>query len=213
METQLALFGRSAAPAVPASFAGMRRHDLGEGGWVDHHPGWLEGHQELFDSLVASTAWQERSREMYGNSVAVPRLVASIPEHGPGHPLLTDVSHALTCRYGRCLTHLHMALYRDGRDSVAPHVDRVGPHRDHDSVVAILSLGTPRRFRLRRLARRGAADFQLGWGDLLVMGGTCQRHWTHAVPKAPRCFGARLSVMFREAPSAPEQPAAPPAAR
>ena len=76
-------------------------------------------------------------------------------------------------------------LYRDGRDSVAWHGDRVGP-RGHETVVAILSLGSPRRFLLR--PRGGGPSLRLtpAAGDLLVLGGTCQRTWQHCVPKVPR---------------------------
>ena len=198
MDTQLALFHRSAAPGWDHRFSGLRQRDLGDGAWVAHQAGWLQGHQALFDHLHATTDWQHRTREMYGQTVDVPRLVARIPEHGPGHPLLTELAQALICRTGRCLTSVSLALYRDGRDSVAPHGDRVGPDAIADSVIAILSLGVPRRFRLQPIGKGRSIDYTLGWGDLLLMGGACQRAWRHGVPKARRTSGPRMSVMFRE---------------
>ena len=213
MDTQLALFDRSPLPAAVPGLSGLRQRDLGQGAWVAHQPGWLPGHQALFDHLLASTDWQARTREMYGQQVEVPRLVARVPEHGPGHPLLTDIAQALTRRTGRPLTSVSLALYRDGRDSVAPHADRVSEARKDDCVVAILSLGVPRRFRLKPVGPGRSLHYTLGWGDLLLMGGACQRRWHHGVPKARRTTGPRMSVMFREPMAAAESIPAPEAAR
>jgi len=38
--------------------------------------------------------------------------------------------------------------------------------------------------------------FHLGGGDLLVMGGTCQRTWRHGIPKVAQA-GPRIALMFR----------------
>jgi len=88
-------------------------------------------------------------------------------------------------------------MYLDGRDSVAWHGDTIGRGATQDTVVAIVSLGAPRALALR--PRRGgpAIRYDLGHGDLLVMGGSCQRTWEHAVPKTTRATGPRISVQFR----------------
>jgi len=39
--------------------------------------------------------------------------------------------------------------------------------------------------------------FGLGQGDLLVMGGSCQRDFEHGVPRVLRASG-RISIVFRE---------------
>ena len=62
--------------------------------------------------------------------------------------------------------------------------------------MAIVSLGAPRRFLLRPAGGGTSRAFDLGWGDLLVMGGTCQRTWEHAVPKMASAK-PRMSVQFR----------------
>jgi alkylated DNA repair dioxygenase AlkB len=64
-------------------------------------------------------------------------------------------------------------------------------------MVAILSLGATRPFALRPKSGGAAVRLQVGHGDLLVMGGSCQRTWQHAIPKTARCLGARISVQFR----------------
>ena len=196
---QPSLFG-SGDPELAATWAAIRRTGLDARAWVDHLPGWLDGHEALFEALRATTRWQAQRRRMYERIVDVPRLVATLPDDGPGHPVLAQASTALSRRYGLALDRISLAYYRDGRDSVAWHGDRLGRLVD-DTVVAILSVGAPRRFLLRPAAGGASRAFDLGWGDLLVMGGSCQRTWQHAVPKAASA-GPRMSIQFR--PAAPD---------
>jgi alkylated DNA repair dioxygenase AlkB len=191
---QGSLFGHE-EPGLDAALRGVARIPLTGRAWIDHLPGWLEGHEALFESLRAATRWRHQRRRMYERVVDVPRLVAEVPEDGPGHPVLDEASEALSRRYGLALDRVSLAYYRDGQDSVAWHGDRMGPRVD-DTVVAILSVGAPRRFLLRPAAGGPSRAFDLGWGDLLVMGGSCQRTWQHAVPKAAQA-GPRMSIQFR----------------
>ena len=202
---QVALFG-SGEPTVDPHLSGLRRRVLAGGAWVDHLAGWLEGHEVVFDTLWRTTAWQHHRRRMYERVVDVPRLVAEIPADGPGHPVLWRAGAALSAYYGWRLDRISIAAYRDGRDSVAPHGDRLGPLVD-DSVVAIVSVGAPRRFLMRRVGGGASLAFDLGWGDLLVMGGTCQRTWQHVVPKVAEA-APRMSIQFRPAVDADEGDAA-----
>jgi len=192
---QTCLFGAGEPRLDPGGLGRLRRLVLTAGAWVDHLPAWLEGHEALFDELRRATRWAHQRRRMYERIVDVPRLVADLPEDGPGHPVLEQAADALSRHYGLALARISLAYYRDGRDSVAWHGDRLGPLVD-DTVVAILSLGEPRRFLLRPAAGGTSRAFELGWGDLLVMGGSCQRTWQHAVPKATQA-GPRMSVQFR----------------
>jgi alkylated DNA repair dioxygenase AlkB len=171
------------------------RIPLDRGAWLDHAPGWIEGDGALLDILWATTRWQSQRRRMYERIVDVPRLVATLPDDGPGHPILHEAATALSARYGRPLLAISLAAYRDGRDSVAFHGDRLGAERA-DAIVAILSLGFARRFLLRRSGGGPSRSFNLRGGDLLVMGGTCQLTWEHAVPKTAHA-GLRISVQFR----------------
>jgi alkylated DNA repair dioxygenase AlkB len=181
----------------------VRRVQLDESAWVEHAPAWVSGHEALMEVLVANTRWQSLSREMYDRTVDVPRLVASLPADGPGHPLLEQARLALSRRYATEFSHVSLALYRDGGDSVAWHGDYVAREMTEDTLVASVSLGEPRRLLLRPRQARGTAGrgrrsvaFSLGWGDLFVMGGACQRTWEHAVPKVARAQ-PRMAVMFR----------------
>lgn len=194
---QVTLFGRG-DPGLDDKFAGATRTALDGDAWVERLPSWVSGHERLMDELVRTTRWQNVRREMYDRVVDVPRLVASLPEDGPGHPLLERARQALSCRYQAEFTHVTLALYRDGTDSVAWHGDYVAREMAEDTLVASISLGEPRRLLLRPRGGGHPRSFTLGWGDLFVMGGTCQRTWQHAVPKVAHAH-PRLAIMFRPA--------------
>jgi alkylated DNA repair dioxygenase AlkB len=197
---QCALFG-SGDPSFDAALRGIRRVPLSEGAWVEHHSSWLEGHERVFRQLEQSIDWQSHRRMMYEREVDVPRLVARAPTEGPLAELLRSLALTLGARYGRPFPNISLAYYRDGNDSVAFHGDKLGRLVD-DAIVATLSVGEPRRFLLKpNQSRSSSLSFDLGWGDLFVMGGTCQRTWQHAIPKRSHAH-PRISIMFR--PAVPE---------
>ena len=146
--SQLHLF-RDETPDQPGQAgAAPRRLQLDAQSWVDHEPGWLSGHAALFGALRDGVEWRTERRAMYDTVIEVPRLTATIPDDGPSPPALARAREALEHRYGRRFESVRLAWYRDGRDSVAMHGDRIG-RRIADTVVAILSLGAPRRFLLK----------------------------------------------------------------
>ncbi|MFF3620546.1 alpha-ketoglutarate-dependent dioxygenase AlkB [Streptomyces sp. NPDC002467] len=181
----------------------VRRTDLGAGAWVDHLPGWLSGADALFERLAADVPWHAERRQMYEREVEVPRLLAFYGEDETlPHPSLTEARDTLGRYYaielGEPFATAGLCLYRDGRDSVAWHGDRTGRSSIEDTMVAILSVGDPRDLALR--PRDGGPTLlrlPLGHGDLVVMGGSCQRTMEHAVPKSARAVGPRISVQFR----------------
>jgi alkylated DNA repair dioxygenase AlkB len=233
------------------SLSGTVRHQLARGAWVDLLPGWVPG-GDLLDRLLEDVPWRAERRPMYDRVVDVPRLLCHYGEGEPlPHPALDRVRDALNARYepelGEPLVSAGLCLYRDGADSVAWHGDTIGRGRTTDTVVAILSLGSPREFLLRprgggavaraiagadlpgprpseaagrtasdaarpsgsrsdghpsaapRRAVSGAGTIRhtLHHGDLVVMGGSCQRTWEHAIPKTTRPVGPRVSIQFR----------------
>ena len=137
------LFGRG-EPGFDPGFSGLRRLPLARGAWVDHQPGWIEGHEAVFAALWSTTRWRLERRRMYERVVDVPRFFAMLPEDGPGHPLLPSIATALSARYGRVLSEISLAGYRDGRDSVAFHGDRVGARaQQHDRGHRLVRRTTP----------------------------------------------------------------------
>jgi alkylated DNA repair dioxygenase AlkB len=181
----------------------LARTGLAHGAWIDFLPGWMTGADELFGRLQTVVPWRAERRWMYERVVDVPRLLCFFDgdEELPD-PLLTQARDALNEHYaaelGEKFVTAGLCLYRDGRDSVAWHGDTIGRGSTEDTMVAILSLGTPRPLLLRPAAGGGPTlRHDLGHGDLLVMGGSCQRTWRHAIPKTARPTGPRISVQFR----------------
>ncbi|MEU4425911.1 alpha-ketoglutarate-dependent dioxygenase AlkB [Actinoplanes sp. NPDC024001] len=182
----------------------LTRHRLTAGAWVDVLPGWMHGSDAVFETLL-DIDWRAERRKMYDGVVDVPRLLRwfSGREALP-HPALDAAKAALNSHYaeelGEEFVTAGMCLYRDGRDSVAWHGDTHGRSAKHDTMVAIVSFGSPRNLLLRpRAGGHETLRFPLGHGDLIVMGGSCQRTWEHAVPKTAKPVGPRVSVQFRPA--------------
>jgi alkylated DNA repair dioxygenase AlkB len=224
---------RTGAPVVGA-LTGTVRHQLARAAWVDLLPGWVCG-GDLLERLLEDVPWHAERRPMYDRVVDVPRLLCHYGEGEPlPHPALEAARDALNARYepelGEPLVSAGLCLYRDGADSVAWHGDTIGRGRTSDTVVAILSLGSPRELLLRPrgggavaraiagaqlattprrteeqpataharpISASGTIRHTLHHGDLVVMGGSCQRTWEHAIPKTSRPVGPRVSVQFR----------------
>jgi alkylated DNA repair dioxygenase AlkB len=210
VQVQESLLDVSDEPVLGSLGGSVRRTTLARGAWVDLRRGWLTGSGAVFGRLVQTVPWRADKRHMYDRVVAVPRLLCFYGEDTPlPDPALTAARRALNAHYGPELGEpfrtAGLCLYRDGRDSVAWHGDTIGRGRTEDTMVAILSLGTPRPLLLRpRVKGAGEAGggsrplrFEVGHGDLLVMGGSCQRTWEHAVPKTSQPVGPRISVQFR----------------
>lgn len=177
-----------------------RRH-LGDGAWIDQVPGWLRSADELFEEVRATVPWRADTRQMYDSVVAVPRLTAwftTVERWGSALGLACrDRLNEQYRPHEDRLVSAGLCLYRDGSDSVAWHGDRIGRGRSQDTIVAVLSLGSPRPFLLRPRGGGRTVRLTVGHGDLVVMGGSCQRTWEHCVPKSRKVSGPRVSVQFR----------------
>ena len=202
MAIQTSLFDAAPEVVLLSLPDGVLRQELGRGAWVDLFPGWMTGADGLFDTLLTKVDWVEERRQMYERVVLVPRLLRFYDEHEElPDPALTRARAALNGHYeaelGEQFRTAGMCLYRDGRDSVAWHGDTIGRGKSTDTMVAIVSLGSSRHFLLRPRGGGATIKHQIGHGDLLVMGGSCQRTWEHAVPKTARPVGPRISIQFR----------------
>jgi alkylated DNA repair dioxygenase AlkB len=191
---QLSLLG-GVEPAV-ATDPAFERLPLGSGSWVDVSREWLLGADTLLVRLTETVDWRQGRRRMWDRMVDDPRLSRW---YEPGEPLpdpaLAAVGSALEAAYGVPLAGPAMNYYRDGSDSVAPHADRELRVLD-DTIVAIVTLGDRRPFLVKPKAGGRSRDLAPAGGDLLVMGGSTQQHWTHAVPKVARA-GPRVSLSWR----------------
>lgn len=186
-----------------ALFEHNERRQLGDGAFIDIRSGWLTGGEELLDALLSTVPWRAERRQMYDRVVDVPRLVSfhDLTIEDPPHPQLARMRRRLNDIYGGELgepfTTAGLCYYRDGSDSVAWHGDTIGRGSTEDTMVAIVSLGATRVFALRPRGRGPSLRLPLAHGDLLVMGGSCQRTFEHAVPKTSAPTGPRVSIQFR----------------
>jgi alkylated DNA repair dioxygenase AlkB len=198
------LFSAGADVTLRPLSEGLDRIELEGGAWIDVRYGWVGGAGALFERLERAVPWRAERRLLYERVVDVPRLIAF---YGDGdtlpHSGVEEMRRELSRHYEpvlkEALRTVGMCLYRDGADSVAWHGDRIGRGRREDTIVAIVSLGATRHFLLRPRGGGPARRFELAAGDLLVMGGSCQRTWEHAVPKCRRPTAPRISVQFRPA--------------
>lgn len=201
---QQSLFDQGESVTLGPLGPGPVRTPLAGGAWIEYRPAWVGRQDLLFEHLAGSVPWRLEERPMYDRTVVVPRLVSF---YGEGEelpdPSLVEARGLLDRRYGGgsagLLRTTGLCLYRDGRDSVAWHSDRIGRHTGADTVVAIVSLGERRNFLIRPVSGGPALRHRLGGGDLLVMGGQFQQAWEHGVPKTTRPVGPRISVQFRTA--------------
>ncbi len=202
MDFQTTLF-QAPASAI-GDLGAIERRPLSRGAWIDVLRSWVPAPDDVFTTLVDAVPWRAERRQMYDRLVDVPRLVHTymIDEPLP-HDVLTEARDALSAHYadelGEPFRTAGCCYYRDGRDSVAWHGDTIGRGSTNDTMVAIVSFGDPRRLHLRPRDRGEGEQtvvVEMGHGDLLVMGGSCQRTWEHAVPKVAHA-GPRISVQFR----------------
>jgi alkylated DNA repair dioxygenase AlkB len=184
----------SVEPTIDPSFVGARRVTLAEGAWVEHVPAWLTGADELFTVVADLVRWQSPTVRMWDKQMQQPRLNGSLGvDERPA--IVEEMRRSLSNRYDIEFLSIGANLYRDGRDSVAWHGDRVARTLP-EATIAIVSLGGQRRFLLRPKGGGRSVRFELASGDLLAMGGSCQRTWQHSIPKVARAE-PRISLTFR----------------
>jgi alkylated DNA repair dioxygenase AlkB len=184
-------------PAGVREGSPRERIDLGNGAWVDVWRNWFTGTDDLAERLMETVDWRQHRRWMYERMVDEPRVSRwySSGEDLPD-PALSVYRAAAAELYGVRFGAMGLNFYRDGNDSVAFHSDRELRHLD-DTLVVIMTLGAARPFLLRPSGGGRSIDLRPGSGDLLVMGGTCQEKWQHAVPKLARSVGPRISASIR----------------
>ena len=196
---QPSLLDAGPEPGIEEAFTGAVRIELDARSWIERVPGWVRASDALFDHLVRTVDWGWHTRRMWDHEVLEPRLTARwVAESGRElePPVLETMRRALSVRYGVEFDSMGLNLYRDGRDSVAWHGDRIA-REIQLPIVALVSLGHPRKFLLRPKGGGRSRAFELGRGDLLVTGGRTQRLWQHSVPKVASAAGPRISLAFR----------------
>jgi len=190
---------------------------LAAGAWLEHDAGWLSPDEadRALAALRDELAWEQREIVLFGRRILQPRLIAWAGELGyrysgqtleprPFTPTAGRLLARVSARAGVPFNHVLVNRYRSGADSMGLHADDE-PELGLDPIVAIVSLGATRRLlvRPRRKQDRERHDQDMGHGTLLVMGGTCQRHYVHGIPRQAGAVGERISLTFRRLLRAP----------
>ncbi|HTV20891.1 MAG TPA: alpha-ketoglutarate-dependent dioxygenase AlkB [Polyangiaceae bacterium] len=176
---------------------GPRRTALDASSWVEHVPGWFGECAELMALLAQSAGWEQRRRWMYDKMVDEPRLTAEYRVLAEAPLQLQQIGERLSAEYAVPYDRAWLNLYRDHDDSTSWHADK--PCQREHCIVPVLSLGETRRFLIRPMAGGRSTTFVVQSGDLIVMGGRCQRDWVHSVPKEKERAGPRISINFASA--------------
>jgi alkylated DNA repair dioxygenase AlkB len=190
---------------APPDEVAVERIQLDERSWVDVVRGLVPAGQRVHDDLVRTARWRTGRTYRYERWVDDVRLSAT--QSGPRrHPALVEVEHWLVRRYRVRFSGVVLSQYRHAREGLGFHRDRGMTWLD-DTLVGLLSLGARRPFLVRPDpgrpeidpddALRDAIDVSPASGDLLVMGGRCQREWLHAVPTSVTPVGSRISAQWR----------------
>lgn len=165
---------------------------------------------QLFTVLKSDIAWQQEDILIYGKYCKVPRLMAwygdthaTYQYSGAKHQPLPWTAQLLAIREkveqhcSHDFNSVLLNLYRDGQDSMGCHSDDE-KELGENPLIASLSLGDERGFKLHHKTRKITLDVMLGHGDLLVMAGALQRYWKHSVPKTQQLKTPRINLTFRK---------------
>jgi len=186
--------------------AGEERLVDDERGCVTYVPSFVDAStaQAWFVEVRAGVEWRAERRMMYDREVDVPRLMAHfrLDPAGSSVPrVVLDAVRLVSDRLHVPFNSVGLNLYRDGRDSVAPHNDHLNEIRK-SFPIALVSLGATRRMTIRaKVQPRRTIHVDLEPGSLLVMDYATQLHYTHGVPKTAESVGERISLAFRMRPA------------
>lgn len=167
--------------------------------WLEVQPSFVAGSELLFEDLLEKTQWRAYRRPMFDKVVDVPRLMGHPPPDSKYSGLIEELRVLFSQRYGSEFTRVSLALYRDGRDSVAWHADVDGSASPQDLVV-VVGLGARRLFHVRAKGGPKVYSVTTGEGDLVAMCGKAQHEFEHCVPKSA-VTEPRIAVVFRTPPA------------
>lgn len=170
------------------------------------HPGRFSGGPYTLDAFLAVLPLRQRTANMYGTTVQVPRLECwhgerpysfggRVEHPQPWAQLTLALKGAVERETGQAFDSCFANYYRGGHDCIAWHADSeawIGP------VIASVTFGGTRRFVLKRNEDGETVEFPLGDGDLLVMHAGTQQAWKHCVPRTTKFCRPRLNLTFRQ---------------
>ena len=158
-------------------------------------------------TLTDETPWEARNVILFGKEVPQPRLACWYGDLGYSYsgitleprqmtPTLVEIQQECELLANAKFNSVLVNLYRHGQDSMGLHADderELGV----EPVIASVSIGGERNFRLRHRESKELVQITLGSGSLLVMSGLSQQCWMHDVPKTKRHVEPRINLTFR----------------
>ena len=164
---------------------------------------------KLFETLLERNQWEREILKIYGKSISAPRLTSwfsdpmvSYRYSGKkriGKPFTPEIFQLRQILNARLNVHFNFVLanfYRDGKDYVGWHADDE-PDLGSRPLIASISLGESRRFRVRHNSRKVTESIDLVHGSLLIMRGQSQSHFKHCLAKTKRLVNSRINLTFR----------------
>ena len=173
---------------------------------IGHYPKWLttDEAQELYQ-VALNMDLKQYPVTVWDKTFLQPRLTAWCCDTGQGYrysnqetpPVewpqkFLDVRKRLEGELERKFPCCLVNHYRDGQDSV-------GWHRDDEKqfgsnmLIASISLGATRRFKMKKHEGLDPQDIELSNGDLLVF----TNEWAHTIPKTAKEVDPRISLTYR----------------
>ena len=164
---------------------------------------------KLLETLLERNQWEREIFKIYGKSISAPRLTSwfsdpmvSYRYSGKkriGKPFTPELFQLRQILNAHLNVHFNFVLanfYRDGKDYVGWHADDE-PDLGSRPLIASISLGESRRFRVRHNSRKVTESIDLVHGSLLIMRGQSQSHFKHCLAKTKRLVNSRINLTFR----------------
>ena len=163
--------------------------------------------ERMFRSIMDETPWEARHIILFGKEVPQPRLACWYGDLAysysgitldprPMTPTLLEIKQRCEEATSTQFNSVLVNLYRDGQDSMGLHADDE-PELGSEPVIASVSFGAERNFRLRHRLTKELQQVSLASGSLLVMSGLSQACWMHDIPKTKKFVEPRINLTFR----------------
>lgn len=162
----------------------------------------------LYETMLDKVPWTQDKLTLYGKTHLAPRMSCWMADANlsyrysnmtmqptPWLAELKELTHAVGTQTGVDFNSVLVNHYRNGQDSNGWHADNE-PELGPDPIVASLSLGGTRDFRLRHNASKKTHTLALTSGSLLIMYSGMQTHWQHTIPKRAHAE-SRINLTFR----------------
>lgn len=179
---------------------------------LSYYPNFFDASEAdtIFMELLKTTPWQQDSITVFGKTHPQPRLTALFGNDGkpytysnitmqphPWSNLLQKIKYQIETICNTDFTTVLVNLYRDGKDSNGWHADNE-KELGKNPTIASLSFGSERVFQLQHnLDKNLKQKIILEHGSLLIMEGTTQHYWKHAIPKTAKPINPRINLTFR----------------